>query len=302
MSQKQNLLQQNTEERELHGPVQHTPLTEGGLCYRYLFFLTLFIAVVLAMTIVLVSLKSNPAAAVNSPTLGANCLCLPPDVGVMDGLLKGTCRSPALDLESCELSCGFDNFITSGSMTVQCNNGNWSSFVGSCIATYRLVGSISGLQTSDMLVVGVNDGQNLTTFPNSNPSGTFTFKNKFPDGFQWAISIKQQPQSTVCTVNTATGTFRGDDNLDPRISCIVQYTIGGTVTGLYRSPVVVAQSSTRDTVEVAANGPFTFPTAVAPGTSYTVTIQTQPSDANCVVARGTGVANGPVDTISVTCT
>jgi len=167
--------------------------------------------------------------------------------------------------------------------------------------TYRLVGSIVGYPGSG-LVVGSNDGQNLTAFPNSNPAGTFTFKNKFPDGFKWVISIKQQPQSAVCTVNTATGLFKGDDNLDARISCIVQYTIGGSVSGLNRSPVVLAQSSTRDTVEVASNGPFQFPTAVAPGTAYTVTVQTQPTDANCVVARGTGEANGPVETISVTCT
>ena len=53
------------------------------------------------------------------------------------------------------------------------------------------------------------------------------------------------------------------------------YTIGGTISGLSASGLVLANGA--DTVSPAANATsFVFPTALASGASYSVTVKTQP--------------------------
>src|ERR1700719_4175072 len=55
------------------------------------------------------------------------------------------------------------------------------------------------------------------------------------------------------------------------------YTIGGTVSGLSGSGLVV-QNNAGNNLAVTANGAFTFTTAVASGGAYKVTVLTQPSN------------------------
>jgi hypothetical protein len=59
------------------------------------------------------------------------------------------------------------------------------------------------------------------------------------------------------------------------------------------------------TVAIAANGSFTFPTALASGAAYSVTAATQPSGPtqNCAIANGAGtVGSSNVTNVTVTCT
>src|ERR1700682_3671712 len=53
------------------------------------------------------------------------------------------------------------------------------------------------------------------------------------------------------------------------------YSIGGTVTGLTGSGLVL-QDNGGDNLTVTAAGPFTFKTAVAKGAAFAVTVATQP--------------------------
>ena len=53
------------------------------------------------------------------------------------------------------------------------------------------------------------------------------------------------------------------------------YTIGGHVTNLSGSGLVI-QNNGSDNLAITANDGFTFPTAMADGSSYNVTILTQP--------------------------
>jgi hypothetical protein len=78
-------------------------------------------------------------------------------------------------------------------------------------------------------------------------------------------------------------------------------TIGGTVTGLEGSGLVL-QNNGADDEPIAADGEFTFDTLLTPGTSYSVTVKTQPSGQFCTVDKGSGTvpAEG-VDDVLVTC-
>src|SRR5579862_900652 len=79
------------------------------------------------------------------------------------------------------------------------------------------------------------------------------------------------------------------------------YTIGGTISGLTVSSVVLANGSS--TVSVAANATsWVFPGSFVAGSSYTVTIQTQPTGETCAVTSGaTGTNTGDVGNVTVVC-
>ena len=87
------------------------------------------------------------------------------------------------------------------------------------------------------------------------------------------------------------------------VTCAVAaHAVGGTVSGLNASGLVLANGS--DTVDVVANATsFVLPTLVANGSSYKVTVATQPSGEACAVSNATGTVSGAaVTTVAVTCT
>jgi hypothetical protein len=82
------------------------------------------------------------------------------------------------------------------------------------------------------------------------------------------------------------------------------YTLGGTVTGLTGSGLVL-QLSNGNSVSVAAAGNFQFPMGLASGTAYSISVQTQPSSPaqTCAVNPASGtIAGGNVTNIAVSCT
>lgn len=85
------------------------------------------------------------------------------------------------------------------------------------------------------------------------------------------------------------------------------YTIGGTVTGLVGTGLVLSDNGT-DSLTVTANGAFTFPTALASGQAYSVTVATQPTVSSpalpqtCFVTSGSGtVQDAAVTSVVVSC-
>jgi len=67
---------------------------------------------------------------------------------------------------------------------------------------------------------------------------------------------------------------------------VVEYTVGGTVSGLSNGASVILLDNGVDAKTVNGNGAFTFATALAGGTSYQVTVGTQPAGEVCTVTNG----------------
>lgn len=81
------------------------------------------------------------------------------------------------------------------------------------------------------------------------------------------------------------------------------HSIGGTVMGLTGTGLVL-QNNAGDDLTIAADGSFSFGTTLASGTTYAVTVKTQPDvpAQTCTVGNGTGVvASTPIASITVTC-
>src|SRR5262245_50012729 len=79
--------------------------------------------------------------------------------------------------------------------------------------------------------------------------------------------------------------------------------IGGTVHGLWTGADAVALRLTADGVDtlysVLANGTFSFPTTLAEGASYVVTVASNPVRHTCMVATGANGITPPDDVTSI---
>lgn len=102
------------------------------------------------------------------------------------------------------------------------------------------------------------------------------------------------------SATTATLTIRDDDQ---PIAAEETWTIGGTVTGLEGSGLVLTNNLTDD-LQITSDGSFVFGRAYADGVVYNVRVDTQPDEPAqlCTVANGSGtVAGADVTDIEVSC-
>lgn len=76
------------------------------------------------------------------------------------------------------------------------------------------------------------------------------------------------------------------------------YTVGGTVTGLQGTLVV---ESGGETLSLTANGPYTLQQPIPDGTTYALTVKTQPAGQTCTVSQGSGTVHGNVSDIQISC-
>jgi N-acetylneuraminic acid mutarotase len=166
-------------------------------------------------------------------------------------------------------------------------------------ATYTIGGMVSGL-TGTGLVLQDNGGNNLPV----TASGSFTFTTAVASGGAYAVTVFSQPSNPAqnCVVTSGSGTANANVTT-VQVTCTnVAFTIGGTVINLAGSGLVL-QDNGGNSLPVAANGSFTFTTALAPGGAYAVTVSTQPSSPaqTCGVVNGSGAANADVTTVMVNC-
>ena len=84
-------------------------------------------------------------------------------------------------------------------------------------------------------------------------------------------------------------------------SSAVTYTVGGTVTGLEGTGLVL-QNNSADDLSIDSNGDFTFATVITDGLNYNISVLTQPTGQVCPITNGSGTLSGAdVTDITVTC-
>ncbi len=78
------------------------------------------------------------------------------------------------------------------------------------------------------------------------------------------------------------------------------YSVGGTVSGL--TDTVVLQNNGGNNLTISANGAFIFTTEIANGSTFAVTVSTQPSGQTCSVTNDSGtISDANVTNVAVTC-
>ncbi len=189
--------------------------------------------------------------------------------------------------------------VSGGSGTV--NGANVTSVSVTCVTNppprFTIGGTVTGL-TGSGLVLRNNSGDDLAVAGN----GTFTFGTSLTSGSAYAVTIASQPSGQTCSVTNASGTVSGANVTNVAVSCVTnRYTVGGTVTGLGGSGLLLRNNG-GDDLAVAGNGTFTFATSLPSGSTYAVTVASQPSGQTCSVSGGSGTVTGAnVTSVSVSC-
>lgn len=176
--------------------------------------------------------------------------------------------------------------------------------VQSCqpLETYTVGGSVSGL-VGDSVTLQNNGGDDLIV----NADGSFTFTTSISDTLNYNVTVLTNPTapSQTCSVTNGMGMINGADVTDVNVECVTDtYTVGGNVSGLESGNSVTLQNNMGDDLNVNADGSFAFATALDDGSSYSVTVLTQPTlpDQVCSVTNDAGLLDGAdVTDVTVEC-
>jgi len=192
--------------------------------------------------------------------------------------------------------------VTNGSGTANANVGNIQ--ITCSTGTLSIGGTVTGLAKSGSGITLLdNGGDNLLVKAN----GSFTFPTLVPAGGAYKVTIGTQPSgpNQTCTVSNGTGTANANV-VNVQVLCpAITHTIGGTVVGLVgTNSGMVLQNNLGDNLTISGNGPFTFNTPIADGSTYDVSVlvgpNTQPG-VGIVLWFYQGTATSAVTTVLVDC-
>ncbi len=166
-------------------------------------------------------------------------------------------------------------------------------------ATFPITGTISGLVYGD-LVLSTN-GMDLKV---PAAATTFTFPNTLEYGEVYAVVQKTPPAHQDCQIVRGTETAGRLASINIEVYCTINTSlVGGTITGLKSAGLQLTNGSDPavSTAPAAATA-FIMPNKVPYGSTYGITVLTQPATETCSVANGTGVMGDvAVTNIVVTC-
>jgi large repetitive protein len=170
--------------------------------------------------------------------------------------------------------------------------------------SFRIGGSVSGLVGHGLVLIK-HDGETRAIASD----GDFFFTNLHASGSQYEVKVQTSPSNPTqsCTIANGTGKVGNGDVQSVTVSCAVsKFAVGGTISGLLGHGLKL-QNNGGDTLDVAANGEFTFKQELASGSRYNVSVAQQPADPTqlCSVMDGTGsgdVLDRKISTVSITCT
>ena len=198
---------------------------------------------------------------------------------------------------------------TVGGGTGVIGQANVTMVTVTCVTSSLPVGGIvTGLAAGASIVLEDDHGDDLTVSAN----GPFTFATDLLSGSAYDVTVASEPSGVGCTVSAGLGQVGATAVTSVVVNCgSGVYTVGGTVQGLSPNESVVLLDEGGNALTVSAGASsgsvaFAFPSPVATGTAYAVTVKTNPSSPvpeTCLVSSGTGtVGAANVTAPTVTCT
>ncbi|MCP5499418.1 MAG: putative Ig domain-containing protein [Leptospiraceae bacterium] len=168
-------------------------------------------------------------------------------------------------------------------------------------AYYVVRPTVSGLLGSGLQL---SDGTN-TISPTANGSWAFPAR---ASGLSYNVTVATQPTNPwqTCSVTNGSGTLTVSDVTNVTVSCVTNtYTMGGTISGFGSGTDLSITDGAGNTLTLpAGSSTFTFPLRDS-GSSYSVTIATQPTSPwqTCTVTNGSGnLTNANITNVSISCT
>jgi hypothetical protein len=166
-------------------------------------------------------------------------------------------------------------------------------------AIYAVGGTVSGL--SGTVVLQNNGADDLVI----TADGTFAFATAMANRGAYSVSVLTQPSGQTCTASNNTGTIADANVTNVAVVCSPHaYSVGGTVSGLAGSGLVLQNNGGGDLAVPAGSTSFSFAAPVADGAGYAVTVKTQPTSPlqACAVSNNAGtIAGANVTNVAVAC-
>lgn len=190
--------------------------------------------------------------------------------------------------------------VTNGSGTV--SDADVTNIEVRCaLSEFTIGGTVGGLAGSG-LVLQNNGADDLSI----NTDAPFTFATAVQTGRPYNVTVARQPTGPAqeCSVTNGSGVVGSDNVTNIEVRCVtIEFTVGGSVSGLAGSGLRL-QNNGGDTLAIAANGRYTFPTSLRTGSTYSVTVTSQPASPTqeCTVSNGSGtITNANITNANVSC-
>ncbi|HET9047610.1 MAG TPA: S8 family serine peptidase [Chiayiivirga sp.] len=170
---------------------------------------------------------------------------------------------------------------------------------GNSTTLYTVGGSVSGL-TGVGLALALNGGSPYAI----SADGPFTLPGGVLSGNNYTVTVATQPSGQFCTVANGSGTIGSTNVTNVNVTCVaaVYYEVGGSVTGLTTNGLSLKLNGGNDLAVPSGATSFNFSPGVLDGSTYSVTIGTQPAGQTCLVSNGGGTATGGnITSVSITC-
>ena len=165
----------------------------------------------------------------------------------------------------------------------------------SCTAAYKIGGTIEDLQ--EPIALRLNDG--IEQLPIAAGDSEFRFKTKLLPTADYKVDFDTLPESQICRLEDRKGVIDALDITSINLHCEQGLKLGGRIDGLEG---VVELSNNGNTLEVAANGQFSFSESYFEGEGYNAYISRQPATVLCSIEQGNGFfSNEDINAISITC-
>jgi hypothetical protein len=160
---------------------------------------------------------------------------------------------------------------------------------------YAVSGNVAGL--TGRYVLELNGSERVTM----NGAGAFTFTTLLRDGASYAVAVVESPTGERWVLTGGSGRIAGADVTSVAVVPEQLRTIGGTVSGLRGSGLVLRNNGV-DTVTVSADGAFTFTQPLLAGATYDVRVLFKPAGQRVTVRNGSGtVAGSNITGVEVVC-
>ncbi len=192
---------------------------------------------------------------------------------------------------------GYFCSVANGSGTVIASNVSNIEII--CSTTARTVGgTISGLGGSG-LVLQNNAGTSLSV---NADAATFIFPDAVASGGTYSVNIASQPSGYRCSVVNGSGPITSSNIATVGISCVHVYTIGGTISGLSTSGLVLQNNSGDNFSPSSGATSFLFTTPQTANSTYAVTVASQPTGYICTAANSSGtISSNNITGVGISC-
>ena len=169
---------------------------------------------------------------------------------------------------------------------------------------YTLSATVSGLGANKTVVLENDENVSDQLIFTSNKTATFT--TRLSKNAVYDVTIAEQSSGSNCEVSNGKGKISANVTVPVQCSNMPSYTIGASVSGLgtgaERSPIVLKNEITGESLKFNTDGTSTFKTEQASGATYQIVITTPPKNRVCKISGGSGTVGSANVTASVTCT